>query len=249
MSFGLMIYFIHRGETAQTEGTMENKKLLIVDDEADIRALLKEYLELEGYQILTAADAAEADRALAQEPALLLLDINMPGTDGLLWCEQIRDRLQIPILFLSARTEEEDRIKGFKAGGDDYISKPFSMEELSARIEAHLRREERREKGRQDGREYSEGTLIADFTGYRILKNGKDIGLTKMEFQIAELLFTNKGQVFTKENIYEKVRGFDGEADAAVVTEHIRRIRMKLGSGRNQEYIETVWGVGYRWIG
>lgn len=228
---------------------MQKKKLLIVDDESDIRILLKEYLELEGYQILAAADAGEADQALAEKPDLILLDINMPGTDGFLWCEQIRERVEIPILFLSARTEEEDRIKGFRAGGDDYILKPFSMEELSARIEAHLRREERKEKGKKESREYSEGALKVDFTGYRILKNGKDIGLTKMEFQIAELLFTNKGQVFTKENIYERVRGFDGEADAAVITEHIRRIRMKLGTGKEQEYIETVWGVGYRWIG
>ena len=132
----------------------------------------------------------------------------MPGTDGLLWCEQIRDSVHIPILFLSARTEEEDRIKGFKAGGDDYIVKPFSMEELSARLAAHLRREERRGNGRTEKREYTDGMLTVDFAGYRILKNGRDVGLTKMEFQIAELLFVNRGQVFTKENIYEKVRGY-----------------------------------------
>lgn len=228
---------------------MQKKTLLIVDDEAEIRMLLKEYLELEGYRVVTAANAGEADRALADDPDLILLDVNMPGTDGLLWCEQIRNQVQVPILFLSARTEEEDRIKGFRAGGDDYILKPFSMEELLARIEAHLRREDRKEKGRQGNREYSKGDLTVDFTGYRILKNGRDIGLTKMEFQIAEFLCTNKGQVFTKENIYERVRGFDGEADAAVITEHIRRIRLKLGAGKEQEYIETVWGVGYRWIG
>lgn len=228
---------------------MQKKTLLIVDDEAEIRMLLKEYLELEGYRIITAANAGEAGKALADNPDLILLDVNMPGTDGVLWCGQIRNQVQIPILFLSARTEEEDRIKGFRAGGDDYILKPFSMEELSARIEAHLRREDRKKKGKQGDREYSRGDLTVDFTGYRILKNGRDIGLTKMEFQIAELLFTNKGQVFTKEHIYEKVKGFDGEADAAVITEHIRRIRLKLGAGKEQEYIETVWGVGYRWIG
>ncbi len=228
---------------------MQKKKLLIVDDEADIRILLKEYLELEGYQVQAAANAKEAQTALGKEPDLILLDINMPGTDGLLWCEQIRDSVQIPILFLSARTQEEDRIRGFKAGGDDYIVKPFSMEELSARIEAHLRREERNTKGQAEKREYADGAVTVDFTGYRILKNGRDIGLTKMEFQIAELLFTNKGQVFTKENIYEKVRGYDGEADASVITEHIRRIRTKLSEDKGQEYIETVWGVGYRWIG
>lgn len=230
---------------------MQGKKLLIVDDESDIRLLLKEYLELEGYEVSLAANAMEAEKALAWEPDLILLDINMPGTDGLLWCEQIRDFVQIPIIFLSARTEEGDRIKGFKAGGDDYILKPFSMEELSARVEAHLRREARKEKGqgKTERREYTDGDLQVDFTGYRVLKKGKDVGLTKMEFQIAEFLFTNRGRVFTKESIYEKVRGFDGEADAAVITEHIRRIRMKLGSGKGQEYIETVWGVGYRWIG
>lgn len=228
---------------------MQKKTVLIVDDEAEIRMLLKEYLELEGYRIVTAANAEEADRTLAEDSDLILLDVNMPGTDGLLWCEQIRDQVQVPILFLSARTEEVDRIKGFRAGGDDYILKPFSMEELSARIEAHLRREERKTEGKQGGREYSKDGLTVDFTGYRILKNGRDIGLTKMEFQIAELLITNKGQVFTKEAIYEKVRGFDGEADAAVITEHVRRIRAKLGAGRGREYIETVWGVGYRWIG
>ena len=228
---------------------MQEKKLLVVDDEADIRIMLKEYLEMEGYQVWTAANADEAEDALKEKPDLILLDINMPGRDGILWCGQVRESVRIPILFLSARTQEDDRIKGFKAGGDDYILKPFSMEELSARIEAHLRREERNKTGETQSREYSDGSVTVDFTGYRILKGGKDIGLTKMEFQIAELLYTNKGQVFTKEGIYEKVRGYDGEADSSVITEHIRRIRMKLGDGKDQEYIETVWGVGYRWIG
>lgn len=105
---------------------MQGKRLLIVDDEADIRLLLKEYLELEGYEVCLAANAKEAEKALVREPDLILLDINMPGTDGLLWCGQVRDFVQIPILFLSARIEEEDRIKGFKAGGDDYILKPLA---------------------------------------------------------------------------------------------------------------------------
>lgn len=228
---------------------MLEKKLLVVDDETDIRIMLKEYLEMEGYRVWTAANADEAERALLKKPDLILLDINMPGRDGVSWCGQVRESVSIPILFLSARTREEDRIKGFKAGGDDYILKPFCMEELLARIEAHLRREERNKTGETKSREYSDGALTMDFTGYRLLKDGKDIGLTKMEFQIAELLYTHKGQAFTKEGIYEKVRGYDGEADASVITEHVRRIRMKLGGGKDREYIETVWGVGYRWIG
>lgn len=178
---------------------MQGKKLLIVDDEADIRTLLKEYLELEGYRVWTAANVAEAQKALTAGPDLIILDIALPGIDGLLWCRQIRDTLPVPILFLSARAGEKDRIKGLQAGGDDYIVKPFSLEELSARI--------------------------------------------------AAFLFTNKGHVFTKDQIYEKVRGCDGEADVSVVTEHIRRIRAKLGADWEREYIETVWGVGYRWIG
>lgn len=242
------------------------KKILIVDDERDIRVMLKEYLEMEGYEPIMAANAEEAKEALEKMPDLLLLDVAMPGTDGLQFCEEIRDFVQMPILFLTAREQEADRIKGLKAGGDDYITKPFSMEELLARIEAHLRREERAAHGNLTGstdrsggstdrsrradkggsayrsgrREAAEGALLIDFGGYRILKDGADAGLTKTEFQIAELLFTNKGQVFTKEKIYETVRGFDREGDSAVITEHIRRIRGKLGTWEGKEYIETV---------
>lgn len=241
------------------------KKILIVDDERAIRMMLKEYLEMEGYDTISAANAEEAEKALEEKPDLLLLDVAMPETDGLRFCEKIRDFVQVPILFLTAREQEADRIKGLRAGGDDYITKPFSVEELLARIEAHLRREERAAQGngrsagsepdsggrseRSGGRSAAEGALLIDFGGYRILKEGADVGLTKTEFQIAELLFTNKGQVFTKEKIYETVRGFDRDGDSAVITEHIRRIRGKLGTREGKEYIETVWGIGYRWIG
>ncbi len=228
---------------------MQGKKLLIVDDEADIRTLLKEYLELEGYRVWTAANVTEAQKALTAGPDLIILDIALPGIDGLLWCRQIRDTLPVPILFLSARAGEKDRIKGLQAGGDDYIVKPFSLEELSARIAAHLRREARKEAKPSGQGIYWDGILTVDFAGYRFLIKGQDIGLTKIEFRIAAFLFTNKGHVFTKDQIYEKVRGCDGEADVSVVTEHIRRIRAKLGADWEREYIETVWGVGYRWIG
>lgn len=225
---------------------MDKKKILIIDDEEDIRRLLKECLELEGYAVQTAEDAAEAEEKLGDNPDLILLDVTMPKTDGFSFCGKIRDRIETPILFLSARTTQEDKIKGLKAGGDDYMTKPFGMEELLARVEAHLRREERKTDGRKCAA--VEG-ITMDFCGYRVLRDGTDLELTKMEFQIAELLFTNKGQVFTKEKIYETVRGYDGEADAGVITEHIRRMRRKLGTWEGKEYIETVWGVGYKWIG
>lgn len=222
------------------------KKILAVDDEGDIRQLIKEALELEGYEVMTACCGTEAIGMACRRPELILLDINLPDLDGFEVCRRIRDDIGAPILFLTARTEERDRIRGFQSGGDDYIMKPFSVEELLVRVEAHFRREERRVK---ETNIYMEGDLTIDFSGCRILKDGKDVGLTKTEFQIAELLLTHRGQVFHKENIYESVRGYEGEADADVVMEHIRRIRKKLGKNGKDGYIGTVWGVGYKWIG
>ena len=222
------------------------KKILVIDDEIDICNMLKEYLQMEDYLVYTAADANEALKQVCNQPDLILLDINMPQMDGYELCERIRDELTCPILFLSARTEEKDRVNGFKVGGDDYIVKPFSMDELLARIAAHLRREDRRNNR---NKVYMDETITVDFDAGKVSSNGVDLCLTKTEFAILELLLTHAGQVFDKENIYESVRGFDGEADASIVMEHIRRIRKKLQTVTEKNYIETVWGVGYRWIG
>lgn len=220
------------------------KKMLVVDDEQDIRQLLKEYLEMEGYLVYTAKNGMEAMEGLKYQPDLIILDINMPDMDGYMVCEKIRDYVDCPILFLTARTEEQDRVNGFKAGGDDYIIKPFSIEEMLARVKAHLRREERKKHNRNV---YINGDLTVDFSGHQVLLEGEDIELTKTEFSIVELLITHSGQVFEKEQIYERVRGFDGEADASIIAEHVRRIRQKID--KNSKHIETVWGVGYKWIG
>lgn len=222
------------------------KKILVIDDEIDICNMLKEYLQMEDYLVYTAADANEALKQVCNQPDLILLDINMPQMDGYELCERIRDELTCPILFLSARTEEKDRVNGFKVGGDDYIVKPFSMDELLARIAAHLRREDRRNNR---NKVYMDETITVDFDAGKVSSNGVDLCLTKTEFAILELLLTHAGQVFDKEYIYESVRGFDGEADASIVMEHIRRIRKKLQTVTEKNYIETVWGVGYRWIG
>ena len=222
------------------------KKILVIDDEIDICNMLKEYLQMEDYLVYTAADANEALKQVCNQPDLILLDINMPKMDGYELCERIRDELTCPILFLSARTEEKDRVNGFKVGGDDYIVKPFSMDELLARIAAHLRREDRKNNR---NKVYMDETITVDFDAGKVISNGEDLCLTKTEFAILELLLTHAGQVFDKENIYESVRGFDGEADASIVMEHIRRIRKKLQTATEKNYIETVWGVGYRWIG
>lgn len=218
--------------------------MLVVDDEQDIRQLLKEYLEMEGYLVYTAKNGMEAMESLKYQPDLIILDVNMPDMDGYMVCEKIRDYVDCPILFLTARTEEQDRVNGFKAGGDDYIIKPFSIEEMLARVEAHLRREERKQHNRNV---YINGDLTIDFSGHQVLLEGEDIELTKTEFSIVELLITHSGQVFEKEQIYERVRGFDGEADASIIAEHVRRIRQKID--KKSKHIETVWGVGYKWIG
>ncbi|TGY95883.1 response regulator transcription factor [Petralouisia muris] len=220
------------------------KKILAADDEQDIRNLLKESLEMEGYLVYTAKNGMEAMEGLKHQPDLIILDVNMPDLDGYTVCEKIRDYVDCPILFLTARTEEQDRVNGFKAGGDDYIVKPFGMDELLARVEAHLRREARRQ---QSGSVYIKGDLTVDFSGRQVLLKGEDAGLTKTEFSIVELLISHSGQVFEKEQIYERVRGFDGEADPSIIAEHVRRIRQKIDG--ETKHIETVWGVGYKWIG
>ncbi|MEY8389930.1 DNA-binding response regulator [Lachnospiraceae bacterium] len=220
------------------------KKILVADDEAGIRSLLKEFLEMEHYLVYTAKNGMEAMEGLKYQPDLIILDVNMPDMDGYTVCEKIRDYVDCPILFLTARTQEQDRVSGFKAGGDDYIVKPFGMDELLARVEAHLRREERKTS---NSNVYITKDLTVDFSGRQVLSEGKDVGLTRTEFSILELLITNSGQVFEKEYIYERVRGYDGEGDASIIAEHIRRIRQKID--KNAKHIETVWGVGYKWIG
>lgn len=182
-----------------------------------------------------------------QAPDLILLDINMPGADGLEVCRRIRDKVSCPILFLTARVEEQDRVNGLLSGGDDYILKPFSLKELEARITAHLKREER-QRSRVRSQYRFQRELVIDYTAKTVEVNGAALDLTKLEYSIVEFLSMNPGMVFDKERIYEKICGYDGEGDSRVVTELVRRIRKKMKEHTETEYIETVWGMGYRWI-
>lgn len=225
------------------------QKLLIIDDEEGILWLLRDFFEIQGYQVLTAGTGEEAVKlALSQGPDLILLDISLPDIDGLEVCRRIREKVNCPILFLTAKVEEQDRINGFLMGGDDYILKPFSIEELGARVMAHLRRE-RRSTGHREPEEEKEEQLFISYSQRQIQYHNKLVRLTKTEFDIVELLSMNPGQVFSREQIYERVRGIDGEGDNSIIMEHIRRIRNKLSAVSEKEYIETVWGVGYKWIG
>ena len=218
--------------------------ILIAEDEPDIRAMLGDYLTGEGYDVMEAATGREAVVRAGQGPDLILLDVGLPDMDGLEVCRLLRDHLPCPILFLTARVEEADRLQGFAAGGDDYILKPFSLRELGARVQAHLRRETRSRERSQV--RFAPG-LVIDYGRRTLLAHGEAIPLPKKEFDIVALLSTHPGQVFDRERIYEAVWGLDGAGDSAVVSEHVRRIRARLSAAGCAGLIETVWGVGYRW--
>jgi two-component system, OmpR family, lantibiotic biosynthesis response regulator NisR/SpaR len=221
-------------------------KLLIVDDEPDILQLLKDYFELQGYLVFTAENGLDAINKTSLGPDLILLDINMPELDGLEVCKRLRNHISCPIVFLTAKVTEKDRINGLMIGGDDYIIKPFHIEELGARVSAHLRREARIS---QKASVKFIGELTLNFQGRCIYYKEEEIPLTKTEFDILEFLCLNRGQVFSKERIYERLWGYDSEGDSSIITEHIRRIRLKISKYTDQVLIETVWGVGYKWIG
>lgn len=222
-----------------------NAKILIADDESDIVSMLGNFFESKGFRVLPAFNGAEALKQVEKQPDIILLDINMPGTDGLEVCKRIRDHISCPILFLTARIEDTDKVKGFAVGGDDYIVKPFSLVELDARVRAHLRREARHNFEAQIK---FVGDLTIDYSERCLFFNGKRVGLAKKEFDIVELLSQNPGQVFDKERIYEHIWGYDSEGYSSVVAEHIRRIRSKIAAYTDRMYIETVWGCGYKWV-
>lgn len=220
-------------------------RLLLVDDDKDICKMLKDYFELLGYLVYIARTGLEALEKIVVNPDIILLDINMPEMDGMEVCKRIRNQVNVPIVFLTARVEEQDRINGLMAGGDDYMIKPFSLDELSARVVAHLRREER---GREKKNVFSAGGFLINYNDRTVSIGEKQMVFTKTEFDIIEFLSSNKGRIFDKEAIYEKLWGFDKNGDNAIITEHIRRIRSKFAKESEREMIETVWGVGYRWI-
>ncbi|MDO5423133.1 MAG: response regulator transcription factor [Eubacteriales bacterium] len=220
-------------------------KILMIDDDKELLKMLKSYFEIKHYTVLTAENGAEGLKMAESEPDIILLDVNMPQIDGIEVCRRIRDKVACPILFLTARVEEQDRVNGLLSGGDDYILKPFSLKELEARIAAHLKREERH---RTKSRYRFQGELSIDYTAKSVQIGETFLELTKLEYAIVEFLSMNPGIVFDKERIYENVCGYDAEGDSRVITELIRRIRRKFGEHTETEYIETVWGMGYRWI-
>lgn len=223
------------------------QKILIVDDEEDIISFLKDALEEDEYEVFTAYSGTEAIEKIKLYPDLILLDIMMPDKNGYEVCNAIRDIVSCPIIFLTAKGEEQDIVKGLATGGDDYIQKPFSLKQLKARINAHLRRENRNLNTCDKANLYFKNLSI-NLRNREVYCNSQQIILTKKEFDIIEFLSVNCGQVFSKEQIYEKIWGYDAEGDSASVAEHVKKVRQKLQKFDNEEeYIFTVWGVGYKW--
>lgn len=222
------------------------EKIMLVDDEKGIVAIMQNYFEMAGFQVITAYSGNEALKKISCQPDIILLDINMPDIDGLAVCQSIREHITCPILFLTARIETADKIKGFSVGADDYIVKPFDLDELGARVTAHLRRENRKQE-QSIVKFFS--NLTIDYTKREITIDGASISLSKKEYDIVELLSVNAGQVFDRERIYEAVWGLEGDGNSDTIMEHIRKIRAKFAALTLHSYIETVWGVGYKWNG
>jgi len=219
-------------------------RLLVIDDEKAILDLVKNSLEKDGHIVTVCESAADITINTLKNYDLILLDIMMPDVDGFMFCKKIRGIVDCPILFLTAKVMETDIIYGLGIGADDYITKPFRIGELRARVTAHLRRE-RREHHNTLGFEQE---IKFDLSSKELFMKGKKVDLTKSEYEICEYLARNRGQVFTREQIYEAVFGFDGNSDNSTIATHIKNIRSKL-AGYGVTPINTVWGVGYRWEG
>ena len=220
-------------------------KILIIDDDTELLKMLKKYFEIKKYEVITAENGVEGLQKIKLQPDIILLDVNMPNLDGIEVCRRVRDKVDCPILFLTARVDEQDVVNGLSSGGDDYILKPFRLKELDARITAHLKRETRRKEKTEV---CFQGELCIDYQAKTVQIHTDYLELTKSEYGIIEFLTMNPGMVFDKDRIYERVCGYDAEGDSRVITELIRRIRKKIQQYTKNKYIETVWGMGYRWI-
>ena len=221
---------------------MEVKNILVIDNEIEICNLIKNALRKQNYKVTIKNSAMDIDKEELDKFDLILLDVMMPTIDGFTLCKTIRDEVDCPIVFVTAKTMEEDVLEGFSIGADDYIKKPFSILELRARVEAHLRRENREKQ-----QVLSTNGLKFNLKSKEIYFYDKKISLTKSEYQICEYLAKHRGQVFSLEQIFIEVYGYDKDSDNSCIREHIKNIRAKI-TKYVENPIETVWGIGYKWI-
>ncbi|CAM3682746.1 MULTISPECIES: response regulator transcription factor [Paenibacillus] len=217
-------------------------KILAIDDELDILALIANILRRDRHEVITRSEVTEIQPEAFQGYDLILLDVMMPHVDGFELCRKIRGYVSCPILFLTAKSDEEDVVNGLMHGGDDYIAKPFGVKELSARVNAHLRRESREKSLSR----LTVSGVSFDFDAKEVWVGDQQVRLTPNEYKICELLVRRRERVFTREEIHEEVYGIDGGALFTTITEFIRSIRSKF-KACGVSPISTVWGVGYRW--
>ncbi len=227
---------------------MQKHKILLVDDEPQIRDILKLYFEKDGFETLEAVDGAQALQVFEQHnPDMLILDIMMPVLDGLEVCKQLRQTSEVPIIMLTAKSEDDDRILGLELGADDYIGKPFNPKEVLARAKAVLRRTVLNEKLTQPEGILEFPDLQINLHEYKVLAFGKQVALTVKEMELLWFLAKNAGKVFQRNQLLESVWGYTYYGDTRTVDTHIKRLRYKLGSGESSQWdIKTVWGVGYK---
>jgi DNA-binding response OmpR family regulator len=219
--------------------------ILVVDDEPTIRDVVVQYLRRDGYATLEADDGNAARELLEREwPSLVVLDLMLPGTDGLALCRWIRDRSQLPVIMLTARGEEADKIVGLELGADDYVTKPFSPRELVARVRTVLRRGTMPD--RPDER-LRLGDLEIDAAAREVRKRGNPLKLTAREFDLLLFLARHPRRVFSRDQLMSRVWGYEPAFDSGTITVHVRRLREKIeDDAARPQYLETVWGVGYR---
>ena len=230
---------------------MHKEKILVVDDDEDIIRILKIYLINAGYEVVLASNGKEALELIEDSIKLILLDVMMPEMNGIDVCVKIREKYNMPIIFLTAKSEVIDKVAGLAAGGDDYITKPFQGVELIARVQANLRR-----YTQMENKNFTEDDMVnicindlnINLSSHTVEKNGREINLTRTEFSILKLLAQNRGKVFSIEQIYENVWGHESILNAEnTVSVHIKRLREKIeDDNKKPNYIKTVWGVGYK---
>lgn len=231
----------------------DKRRILIAEDDADISMVEEAYLRAAGFETKIIADGLEAERALEEEAFdLILLDLMLPGKNGYDICREFRDRLDIPILMVTARTQSVDKIMGLGLGADDYIAKPFDPAELVARVNANLRQYDRMHKTAPERKETApEEIRVQDLriqvNGWKVYKGEKEIRLPNREFELLKFLAENPGIVFSKERLFERIWGYDYIGDSATVMVHINRLREKIeDDSKSPKILETVWGAGYR---
>jgi DNA-binding response OmpR family regulator len=228
---------------------INNKRILIVDDDAKTVDLVKLYLNRDGYKVITAYNGTDALKlARTSKPDLIVLDLMLPGINGIELCHTLREESEVPIIMLTAKTTEEDRLLGLNTGADDYVTKPFSPRELAARVRAVLRRmpEESIMRGAE---EIKYGELVINLPKYETYLNGTPLNLTNIEFKLLGIMAKEPGRVFSRAQLIDKVMGYDFEGFDRSIDVHVHNLRKKLENNPDKpKYIKTVYGAGYKFI-